>query len=547
MFCDHNNNLTMEDLIGKQLGQYQIVAQLGKGGMAAVYKALQPSMERLVAIKILPRNYANEPDFVHRFKQEAKIIAGLEHPNIVPVYDYSETDGYTYLIMRYVDGKTLTTLLRENNLPLPKIRKIISEIASALDYAHSRGVVHRDIKPSNVLIDGQGNCLLSDFGIAKILISSPKLTNTGAFIGTPTYASPEQCLGHSNLDCRSDVYSLGVILYEMTTGQPPFHAETPMGLVVKHIHDPLPSPSKINPAIPKTIEQVILKALAKEPAERYQTAGEMAKALETAITEVDGEIKSLPPDPHTSTTVSKLTHKIPVWGWVLGIAMGLCILAGIVGMGIRAAAPLINFAQNPTTPATPENPTNDVTEIGTPTILFPTVISPTIDQITTSPTSLSENAATPAWNSSVSARMPTLDEIDENNIPTIWNDILADIPDIPSPGTEYYEVTLTSDKEYLWPLEWCSLGKALLDENIEAMSLEFLINGKAIPKESIFYYQYANDSGWNCSYWATVLGNWESGAEYNLVVSYTFNSEVFDGEESYPAGDYVHCFRTTIK
>ncbi|MBL7164296.1 MAG: serine/threonine protein kinase [Anaerolineales bacterium] len=272
----------MEDLSGKQLGQYRVVAPLGEGGMAAVYKAYQPSVDRYVALKVLPRHYASDPNFIGRFEQEAKIIAKLEHPHIVPVHDYGESDGYTYLVMRYVKDGTLSDLLKGLPNPIEQTHNIISQIGKALDYAHSHGIIHRDIKPSNVLIDEQGNCLLTDFGIAKILEGTAHFTSTGGFVGTPSYASPEQGLGIEP-DGRSDIYSLGVILYEMATGRLPFTAETPMAVALKHIHDPLPLPRTINPDLPEMIERVILKALAKEREDRYQTTDEMITDLEKAL------------------------------------------------------------------------------------------------------------------------------------------------------------------------------------------------------------------------------------------------------------------------
>jgi tetratricopeptide (TPR) repeat protein len=272
----------MEDLTGKQLGSYQIVAPLGEGGMAAVYKAYQPRMDRYVALKILPRYYASDPEFVARFKQEARVIAKLEHPHILPVYDFGEEDGYTFMAMRMVDSGTLTEWILENQpLSLAQIRRIISQVGDALDYAHVNEVVHRDVKPSNILVDKRGNCLLTDFGLAKLVETSVKLTATGGILGTPAYMSPEQGMGQK-IDYRTDMYSLGVILYEMVTGRPPYQAETPMAIVIKHIQAPLPPPYKYNPDIPEALERVILKSLAKDREDRYAAMGDFVAALQSA-------------------------------------------------------------------------------------------------------------------------------------------------------------------------------------------------------------------------------------------------------------------------
>ncbi len=299
----------MEDLTGKQLGPYQIIKPLGEGGMAAVYKAYQPSMDRYVALKVLPRHFASDPEFVGRFSQEARVIANLQHPHILPVHDFGESDGYTYLTMRFIDGGTLADWLKENGpMSLEKIRNIITQVGGALDYAHAQGVIHRDIKPGNILVDRWDNCLLTDFGLAKMVESSSHLTQTGGILGTPAYMSPEQGLG-KKIDGRSDIYSLGVVLYQMAIGRLPYQAETPMAVVIKHIHDPLPPPSQFNPDVPEALELVILKALAKKPEDRFATAGDMVKALQSATekpTVVKGKLPS-PPEPVTEETAVPTT------------------------------------------------------------------------------------------------------------------------------------------------------------------------------------------------------------------------------------------------
>ena len=272
----------MEDLTGRQLGPYQIVSAVGEGGMAAVYKAYQPAMDRYVALKILPRHFASDPQFIARFQREAKLLAKLQHPHILPVHDFGEADGFTYIVMPFVESGTLTDLLTGQPLSLSQIRNLIPQVGTALDYAHARGLIHRDVKPSNILIDESGNCLLTDFGLAKMVEGTAVLTASGAIMGTPAYMSPEQGLGQK-LDGRSDIYSLGVILYEMASGHTPYSAETPMAVVIKHINDPLPPPRTVNPALPEAVERVILKALAKQPQDRYETAGNFVRALQSAI------------------------------------------------------------------------------------------------------------------------------------------------------------------------------------------------------------------------------------------------------------------------
>lgn len=272
----------MSDLIGKTLGPYRILEQIGVGGMSTVYKAYQPSMDRYVAVKILPHYLSQDPEFARRFQREARAIARLEHAHILPVHDYGEYEGIAYIVMRYVEAGTLKERMAQGPLPLDEIDRLVGQIGGALDYAHRLGVIHRDVKPGNVLMDAQGDTYLSDFGLARMMETTQQLTASGVGVGTPAYMSPEQGQG-VKVDHRSDIYSLGVILYEMITGHVPYEAETPMGVVLKHISDPLPLPRTIVPNVPEAVEKVILKALAKDPAGRFQTAGEMVEALDIAV------------------------------------------------------------------------------------------------------------------------------------------------------------------------------------------------------------------------------------------------------------------------
>src|SRR5689334_227778 len=269
--------------INRELGEYFVFEQIGLGSMAQVYKALQPSMDRMVAIKIIATSFSDDPHFVARFRREAQIVAALEHPHILPVIDFGEQEDTLYLVMRYVNGSTLHDLIQKGPVPPQMALRYLTEIGEALDYAHGTGIVHRDIKPKNVLLDTQGNPFIADFGLAK-LIAGGGLTGGGArgMIGTPHYMSPEQARGQP-VDGRSDLYSLGIVLYEMLTGRVPYEADSTVGIIMKHIGEEIPRVSQVNPDLPSALDIVMARALAKSPSDRYPKARELAEAVAQAL------------------------------------------------------------------------------------------------------------------------------------------------------------------------------------------------------------------------------------------------------------------------
>jgi serine/threonine protein kinase/tetratricopeptide (TPR) repeat protein len=293
----------MTDLVSRTLGQYQIKERIGQGGMAAVYRAYQPSLDRYVAVKVLPLLYAGQPGFQERFVREARAIANLNHPNILPVHDFGHEGDYTFIVMRYIEGGRTLQQVMSRSLSLAQISDLIGQIAAALDYAHRQGIIHRDVKPSNVLMDGNW-ALLSDFGLAKVVESSVKLTGSDTGIGTPAYMSPEQAQGDP-IDHRTDIYALGIILFEMLTGEVPHQAGTPMGILIKRTLEPMPAPRSLNPAIPEAVEAVVLKALAYKPSDRFASAQLMAAALRASMQTVQVPFHSPGlPAPEEDVTIS---------------------------------------------------------------------------------------------------------------------------------------------------------------------------------------------------------------------------------------------------
>ncbi|MCB0222639.1 MAG: serine/threonine protein kinase, partial [Anaerolineae bacterium] len=440
----------MEELIGKELGQYRIEEKIGQGAMASVFKAYQPSLERYVAIKVLPPYFAaKNPVFSKRFKREAKSVARLHHPNILPVYDYGIDRDYSYIVMRYVAGaQTLAHLMYQSSNDDQKF-DVLLQVARALAQAHENGVIHRDVTPSNVLLD-KGWALLSDFGLAKFSESATRLTGVGKGIGTPAYMSPEQARGGA-VDHRTDIYALGVILYEILTKTIPHDADTSLSILLKRTTEPPPAIRTVNPAISKRMEQVVMRAMASKPDHRFETADQFAEALKSAMVEpyihkssAEGSNKKTNPlGEETGSAgkirsaslveyVQKVTARSPFW-MTGALSAGLIALAvwgtsafgsfasqstptSTTALAVAASSPTSTATRVPTftptstaTPTTPPSPSSTPAPTNTPISSSPTpfflVVTATA---TTTPTPTTPPTALPVSSTNTPTATPPL-------------------------------------------------------------------------------------------------------------------------------------------
>jgi len=270
---------------GVQIGPYQVIEQVGRGGMATVFKAYQPALERMVAIKVLPEFLADDPQFRERFRREAVAVAKLRHPGILAVFDHGEYEGQPYIVTEFVDGGTFADELGKP-IAVKRALDVLESVASALDYAHQQGILHRDVKPSNILLTKDGSAVLGDFGLARMMATNERLTRLDMVVGTPEYMSPEQCAGRET-GPASDQYALGVVAFEALTGHVPYHAETPAAVMLEQMQSPLPAARSVNPSISMAIDRALERALAKQPAERFPDCGAFVKALETTSSEAE--------------------------------------------------------------------------------------------------------------------------------------------------------------------------------------------------------------------------------------------------------------------
>ncbi|MBN2147017.1 MAG: protein kinase [Anaerolineales bacterium] len=475
----------------EKFGRYVIKGEIGRGGMASVFHAYDPRFERDVAIKVLPREFLHDPAFRARFDREAKMVALLEHPAIVPVYDFGEEEGQPYIVMRFMSGGSLSDLLKKGPLPLIDVVKLINRLAPSLDAAHSKGIIHRDLKPGNILYDQYGNAFLSDFGIARLAEAGSGTLTGGAILGTPAYMSPEQVQGGTDIDGRSDIYAMGVILYQVLTGKTPYQADTAAKLMMMHILEPIPSIRSEKDDLPPLFDEVIERAMAKSPDTRYQTTQELADAVEEAAKNLSaattarkasakstsaptmvrpaatvlspgkkGQAQAVPAQGGAAQAVAAPRKGIPIWLLIVG---GLALLAIVAG-GALVGGGIIALGSKPT-PTIPPTATIEVIAQATQPLLTdtlaPSPTAPPSDTPVPAPTDTSVPAPTDTM-------VPTATEtpIPEPAVPVIGDgDKIAFIRDndvyaMNLDGTELVQLTNDSGEKY--NLQWAPDGNSLI-------------------------------------------------------------------------------------
>src|SRR5215216_915061 len=357
-----------------KIGRYKIKEELGHGEMGAVYRAFDPSFNREVAIKVLPLEMMRNLKILARFRRELKMIALLEHPAIVPVYDVGEENGQPYYVMRYMSGGSLRRWLQNGKLSLQDTADIIERIALGLEYAHRKGIVHRDLTPDNILFDNHNNPYITDFSLAKLIADTFRTNSGNGFIGTPEYISPEQAQSLP-VDHRADIYGLGVIAYEMLTGEKPYEATDSFGVLVKHVSEPVPEILKVNPDLPEEVDGIIKKAMAKNRNDRYESAVDMARALTRAAF---GEERTLP----TSTTMIKRQDTSPRSSRRAG-RFAVFVVLLLAAAGIFALRDQLAFLAGPMPSATvPATVTSSPAPVPTSTVI-PTITATSVQETST--------------------------------------------------------------------------------------------------------------------------------------------------------------------
>jgi serine/threonine protein kinase len=564
----------MPDLTGSMIGRYRLQEQLGKGGMAVVYKAFDTELERYVAIKII-RKDAFPDDFhdqlLKRFKQEAKSLARLSHPNIVDIYDYGDFQGDPYLVLEYLPNGTLANSTK--GLPYRDAIRLILPVAKALSYAHKNDILHRDIKPSNILLNAESQPVLSDFGISKLVgpRDSSGLTQTGAAMGTPEYMSPEQGLGNT-IDARSDIYSLGIVLYELITGRRPFVGDTPFAVVLKHVNEPLPDPRQFAPDLPVDVIQILRKMLAKSPHGRYKSTDQLIEGLEVIlgarvpaenqpVTEPQLNLPTLnvplPPieTPTFTSEASLMQSREPLrkspsfpvrsifndkriqalLGLTAVFALALLVVFGIA-LSRRATTGAVTENTVPVVLSSPSESAIVQSETRT---LVPTAIpslSPTSTAIPASavPAPLTATITQAPSKTVVPVIISKPLQSELSDLKNIWG--LVEYKNLQRPGTITYQVQVAADQSYRWGSVWCGADAETLVRILAPLSMELRIDGEKLTQEQ--YLEYETQSGWPCRRWVVKLSNWRPGSRVLLELNYALSERIFDGQDYYEAGNY---------
>ena len=572
----------MADLSGQYLGRYYLTERLGEGGMAVVYKAYDTRLERDVAVKIIrsgafPMEALDE--ISKRFEREAKSLAKLSHSNIVKVHDYGEHEGAPYLVMEYLPGGTLKKVLGKP-LPWQAALQLLLPVARSVAYAHQRGILHRDIKPANILITENGDPMLSDFGIAKLFEGeqTTHLTGTGMVIGTPEYMAPEQWTGQPTV--QSDLYSLGVVLYEMVAGRKPYMADTPASILLKQATEPLPPPRQFVAGLPEAIEHLLIKALAREPRDRFADVNALIQAMETLLRSAP-TVQSPHADPEvllketvvgpaasiatqiepqrkggtgsssaaSSSPVSKSQPIAAMTGQTGSTGsmkqtrrspqVGMFALFGGVGvvamLGVFVLILILLPSMMPKKPVTPL-PTATFTRI-------PPTASPSLAPSKTPKPVFGFTMVEPQDALNSAAGLKTLAQLayekyadaDTNKVNTTLTYTVNSKPTVPM----------------IWTSGWCATTDQILQENLSKMKFVFEADGYIVPLERFAKNAYedtdANSAlkGWKCVEYLTVLRDWKPGT-YKFVETITFSSAINDGKVAFEAGNMIRKYTVNI-
>ena len=580
-FRTHHTVTFMADLSGQYLGRYYLTERLGEGGMAVVYKAYDTRLERDVAIKIIrsgafPADALDE--VLKRFEREAKSLAKLSHPNIVKVHDYGEHEGSPYLVMEYLPGGTLKKIMGKPVLWQTALRLLIP-VARGVEYAHQRGIVHRDIKPANILITESGDPMLSDFGIAKLFEGeqTTSLTGTGMVIGTPEYMAPEQWNGQPNP--QSDLYSLGIVLYEMVAGRKPYVADTPASILIKQATEPLPPPHQFVADLPEAIELLLIKALAREPRDRFANIHSLIQSMQALLAsaptvqprhiDLDAPLKeTLPPSPQTelqddgklvlppvgSSSPMPMGNSIPAIKSPMGSSGArlsisparpaspfrtLAIFGGIGLLALLGAGVIILILMPNIMPGIMPRP---VTAVQTATL---THIPPTVV-----PTSTPSQIPPPDLGFTIAEQQEALNY--GQNVKTLYDLAPERYSDADSNRvnvTLRFTVDSQPDVPILWFASWCAVNDEILEQNLTKITFRFDADGYVIPMDQLAKETYESTTeplkGWKCVEYRTILRDWKPGT-YKLTETTSFSSAINDGQVAFEAGKMTREYTVTI-